>query len=189
MTPLCSLLGHRLPSGYSAATCSLRDDHPPRMNRHSELLFVFLVVAISAACAEVVPWRPCLNVDPNAPPNCTIHEVIVEPCKEAAEGKPCKLKRGIVSNVTAHYTPAFSTNNIQGRIFWASQVMDIPFLGLDPNVCLATTCPIVAGQRNMYHTEVAILKKYPVRMYDLKWRIWNEHQQECCFLFQIKIVK
>lgn len=37
--------------------------------------------------------------------NCTIHEVYIDPCKESAEGKPCKLKRGVVGNMTFHYTP------------------------------------------------------------------------------------
>lgn len=40
--------------------------------------------------------------------------------------------------------------------------MDIPFLGMSPDACLSTSCPIEAGQKNTYHVEVPILKKYPV---------------------------
>ncbi|CAK9834223.1 MD-2-related lipid-recognition protein [Anthophora retusa] len=159
------------------------------MNRNSVFLFAFLFVALSMVCAELVPWQKCVYPDPQAPTNCTIHEVYVDPCKEAAEAKPCKIKKGVVGNMTFHYTPAFSSEKMQGRIFWASQVMDIPFLGMDPDACLATSCPIEAGQRNTYHVQIPILKKYPVRTYDLKWKIWNEQEQECCFMFQIKITK
>ena len=40
--------------------------------------------------------------------------------------------------------------------------MDIPFLGMSPDACISTFCPIEAGQRNTYHVEIPILKKYPV---------------------------
>lgn len=40
--------------------------------------------------------------------------------------------------------------------------MDIPFLGMNPDACLSTSCPIEAGSRNTYHVEIPILKKYPV---------------------------
>ncbi|XP_060823354.1 MD-2-related lipid-recognition protein-like [Bombus pascuorum] len=160
------------------------------MNRNSALLVsLFLFVALSMVYAELVPWRQCPYPDPDTQSNCTIDEVYIDPCKESAEGKPCKLKRGVVGNMTFHYTPSFSSEKIQGRIFWASQVMDIPFLGMSPDACLSTSCPIEAGQKNTYHVEVPILKKYPVRTYDLKWKIWNEEEQECCFMFQIKITK
>ncbi|XP_076632822.1 MD-2-related lipid-recognition protein [Colletes latitarsis] len=159
------------------------------MNRNSELLLVLLFLALSAVRAELVPSRPCPYPDPNTPSNCTVHEVYVDPCKEAIEGKPCKIKRGIIGNMTFHYTPSFAAENLQTRIYWASQMMDIPFLGMNPDACLSTACPVVAGQRGVYHAEINILKKYPIRMYDIKWKIWNEQEQECCFMFQIKITK
>ncbi|CAL7950220.1 unnamed protein product [Xylocopa violacea] len=159
------------------------------MNRNCVLLFGFLLLALSVAVAELVPWQQCTSAGVEVPSNCTIHEVYIDPCKEAAESKPCKLKRGITGNITFHYTPTFSSEKVEGRMFWASQVMDIPFLGMDPNACLATTCPLEAGKMNTYHVDVPILNKYPVRTYDLKWKMWNEEGQECCFLFQIKITK
>ncbi|XP_053981491.1 MD-2-related lipid-recognition protein-like [Hylaeus volcanicus] len=160
------------------------------MNRNSEFLLVFLALALSSVVyAELVPARPCPYPEPDTPLNCTIHEVYVDPCKEAAEGKPCKLRRGIISNITFHYTPSFEAENLQSRVYWASQMMDIPFLGMDADACLFTMCPIVPGQRNTYQAQIHILKKYPIRMYDLKWRVWNEQEQECCFMFQIKITK
>ncbi|XP_043264722.1 MD-2-related lipid-recognition protein-like [Colletes gigas] len=159
------------------------------MNRNSGLLLALLFLALSAARAELVPSWPCSYPDPNTPTNCTVHEVYVDPCKEAIENKPCKIKRGIIGNMTFHYTPNFTAEKLQARIYWASQMMDIPFLGMNPDACLSTPCPVIAGQRSTYHAEINILKKYPIRMYDIKWKIWNELEQECCFMFQIKITK
>ncbi|KZC12796.1 MD-2-related lipid-recognition protein, partial [Dufourea novaeangliae] len=98
----------------------------------------------------------------NAPSNCTVTEVYIDPCKEAAEGKPCKVRRGVTSNMTIHYTPNFSADTMVGRVFWASQLTDIPFLGMSSEACSSTTCPIAAGQSNVYHAQIPILKKYPV---------------------------
>ncbi|XP_033325286.1 MD-2-related lipid-recognition protein [Megalopta genalis] len=159
------------------------------MNLNSELVLVFLALALTAVCAEFVPPRPCPYADPNTVSNCTVNEVYINPCKEIADSKPCKLKRGITSNMTIHFTPNFTSDTMTGRVFWASQLTDIPFLGMDANACLSTTCPVKAGERNTFFTEIPILKKYPVRMYDLKWRIWNDQNQECCFMYQIKITK
>lgn len=55
----------------------------------------------------------------NTQTNCTIHEVYIEPCKEIAEGKPCKIKRGVIGNMTFHYTPGkyyIIYYNIEGKI-------------------------------------------------------------------------
>lgn len=68
---------------------------------------------------------------------------------------------------------AFSSDKIQGRIFWASQVMDIPFLGMNPDACLSTSCPIEAGLRNTYHVEIPILKKYPVVSIENNYILYN----------------
>ncbi|XP_076167612.1 MD-2-related lipid-recognition protein [Ptiloglossa arizonensis] len=171
-----------------AVFLSFRDDHPSRMNRNSEFLVVFLVLALSMVYAEIIPHRPCPYPD-QTPLNCTIHEVNLDPCKEAAEGKPCKIKKGITGNITFQYTPNFSADTLQGRVYWATQATDIPFLGMDSDACLSTPCPVLADQKSTYHAEIHILKKYPVRTFDLKWKIWNEQEQECCFMFQIKITK
>ena len=40
----------------------------------------------------------------DAPINCTVHEVRVDPCKEAEEGKPCRLKRGHHASISFDYT-------------------------------------------------------------------------------------
>ncbi|XP_031836056.1 MD-2-related lipid-recognition protein [Nomia melanderi] len=159
------------------------------MNRNSDLVLIFLAVGLTLAFAEVVPIRECPYPDSNVISNCTVHEVHIEPCREAVERKPCKLRRGVSANMTIHYTPNFSAEEMDARVFWASELTDIPFLGMDPNACLSTTCPVEAGRRSVFHMEIPILKKYPVRMFDLKWRVRTEQGDECCFMYQIKITK
>ncbi|XP_017886992.1 MD-2-related lipid-recognition protein-like [Ceratina calcarata] len=163
------------------------------MTRDSVTLFSFifclLFLGLYHVEGELVQWGPCSYPEGVTPSNCTVHEVNIDPCKEAAENKPCKLKRGIVGNMTFHYTPTFSSDKLEGRIYWVSQLADIPFLGLNSNACLMTNCPIEAGQKNIYRVQVPILKEYPVRTYNLKWKIWNDQEEECCFQYQIKITK
>jgi len=36
---------------------------------------------------------------------CTIHEVRVDPCREAEERKPCSLKKGQDASISFDYTP------------------------------------------------------------------------------------
>lgn len=52
--------------------------------------------------------------------------------------------------------------------------MDIPFLGMNPDACLSTSCPIEAGSRNTYHVEIPILKKYPVVSIRNNWTLYDD---------------
>lgn len=61
-----------------------------------------------------------------------------------------------------YYFPDFSADTLQGRVYWATQATDIPFLGMDSDACLSTPCPVLADQKSTYHAEIHILKKYPV---------------------------
>lgn len=45
----------------------------------------------------------CISAQTNAL-NCTIHEVRVDPCREAEERKPCVLKRGRTASISFDYT-------------------------------------------------------------------------------------
>ncbi|XP_017893561.1 MD-2-related lipid-recognition protein-like [Ceratina calcarata] len=137
---------------------------------------------------ELIQWRPCPYPNAATASNCTIHEVYVDPCEDAASGKPCNFKRGISANMTFHYTPSFSSESIQGGIYWTIDSIDIPILSVRSNPCSLTTCPLEAGQKNIYHLETTV-RRYPLREYDLKWRIWNDQQEECCFIYQITITR
>ncbi|KAH0948266.1 hypothetical protein HN011_009316 [Eciton burchellii] len=159
------------------------------MNRNSALATaaVLLVFALSTVYAEVVHWTECPSS--MRPVNCEIHEVRVEPCREAAERKPCLLKRGRNASISFDYTPRFNGNTLSSRAYWASEVADLPFLGMPLDACTSTVCPAVAGERQTYSVILPISKKFPPRTYELKWKLWNEESEECCFMFPIKLQK
>ncbi|XP_011877072.1 PREDICTED: MD-2-related lipid-recognition protein-like [Vollenhovia emeryi] len=164
----------------------LATNHRPlKMNRNVTLATVVLILALSAVYAELVQWTPC---PPSTEEQCTIHEVHVDPCREAEERKPCSLKKGRNASISFEYTPQF-TGSLQSRAYWASEIVDLPFLGMPVDACLSTTCPASVGQRQSYSVLLPISKKFPARTYDLKWKLWNEQEQMCCFMFQIKLVK
>ncbi|KAG5347176.1 ML1P protein, partial [Acromyrmex charruanus] len=160
---------------------------PSKMNRNITLVAV-LILALSTVYAEIVHWTPC---PPNPEQNtvqCTIHEVRVDPCREAEERKPCSLKKGQDASISFDYTPQFN-GSLSSRAYWASEIVDLPFLGMPIDACPSTTCPASPGQKQTYSVALPISKKFPTRTYDLKWKLWNEQEQECCFMFQIKLVK
>ncbi|XP_012256338.2 MD-2-related lipid-recognition protein-like [Athalia rosae] len=154
------------------------------------LIALFAVAAISTTLAEVVVWQPCSDeVSVSEQPGCTIHEVRVNPCREAAQGKPCRIKRGRNAGITFDYTPNFSSDTLQNRAYWTRPGGDLPFIGMNLNACNATVCPSVSGQKQTYSYQLSISQSFPARTYDVKWKLWNQEQQECCFVFQIKLYK
>ncbi|EZA56925.1 hypothetical protein DMN91_000855 [Ooceraea biroi] len=159
------------------------------MNRNSALATaaILLVLALSTVYAEVVHSSSCPASTKTV--NCTIHEVRVDPCREAAENKPCLLKRGHVASISFDYTAQFTGNTLSSRAYWASEIADLPFLGMPLDACSSTVCPTVPGERQTYTVNLPISKKFPARTYDLKWKLWNEQDEGCCFMFPIKLQK
>jgi Niemann-Pick C2 protein len=170
----------------------LATNHRPlKMNRNIALATAtILILALSTVYAEVVHSTPC-PISSSSSENsslCTIHEVRVDPCREAAEKKPCSLKRGSDASINFDYTPQFN-GNLSSRAYWASEIVDLPFVGMPLDACTSTVCPASPGQKQSYSVLLHISKKFPARTYDVKWKLWNEQEQECCFMFQIKLVK
>jgi len=58
--------------------------------------------------------------------------------------------------------PGVDVDSVTGKVFWANQAGDFPFVGMDTNGCSFTTCPIVAGNRQSYVYQLSISKKFPV---------------------------
>ncbi|XP_066583252.1 MD-2-related lipid-recognition protein-like [Prorops nasuta] len=152
-------------------------------------LLVFAALLLAAVYGEQIKFNECPKSDPNAVSYCTVHSVDVQPCKEAAEGKPCRLKRGNDASISFNYTANFEGQQLESRAYWASEVIDLPFIGMETNACLSTVCPAVPGQQQVYTIQLPISRQFPVRAYDLKWKLWNEQKQECCFMFAIKLHK
>ncbi|XP_012533140.2 MD-2-related lipid-recognition protein [Monomorium pharaonis] len=167
----------------------LATNHRPlKMNRNIALATAtILILALSTVYAEVVHSTPCPSSSEETS-QCTIHEVRVDPCREAEERKPCTLKKGRNASISFDYTTQFS-GQLSSRAYWASEIVDLPFLGMPLDACLSTVCPALPGQKQTYSIFLPISKKFPARTYDLKWKLWNEQEQECCFMFPIKLVK
>ncbi|XP_011697884.1 PREDICTED: MD-2-related lipid-recognition protein-like [Wasmannia auropunctata] len=168
---------------------SLGYELPSKMNRNFALATAaVLILALSAAYAEVVHFTSCPSSSEENT-ECTIHEVRVDPCREAEEQKPCSIKKGRNASISFDYTTQFS-GNVSSRAYWASEIVDLPFLGMPLDACRTSTiCPVTPGQKQSYSVFLPISKKFPARTYDLKWKLWNEQDQGCCFMFQIKLVK
>ncbi|XP_034249668.1 MD-2-related lipid-recognition protein-like [Thrips palmi] len=161
----------------------------------SNILAVTLAALLFAgvAFADVVEFRSCdENVDETfgepIQRNCTINAVSVTPCPEAAEGKPCKIKRGNSVSLAVDFTPLYADQELTGRAYWANQLVDLPLLGMDTNACNYTSCPIKANQKQTYDYKLEISNFFPVRAYDVKWKLWNDNT-ECCFLIGIKLLR
>ncbi|PSN35232.1 hypothetical protein C0J52_15517 [Blattella germanica] len=167
--------------------------------------FFVVLLLVAAAWGEVVQFESCppdSEDEPAPAPNCTVHEVRISPCAEASENKPCKIKRGRSASIQFDFTalivqytcftvPAAATETLTGRAFWTNTAGDLPFVGMNTDACSYTTCPVQANQRQTYDYQLSISRKFPVRAYDVKWKLWNEELSvfQCCFIAKIKLVK
>ncbi|XP_020279274.1 MD-2-related lipid-recognition protein-like [Pseudomyrmex gracilis] len=169
----------------TAAFFHLTTNHrSPKMNRN----IVLAALVLSVVYAEVVHFTSC-PPDPDVVEACTVNEVRVDPCREAEERKPCGLKKGRNASISFDFTPEFGGEYLETRAYWASEVVDLPFLGMSSNACESTTCPATPNQKQTYSVILPISKKFPMRTYNLKWKLWNEQRQHCCFMFPIKLLK
>lgn len=151
------------------------------------------VLLLGAVGAEVVSFTNCpLSGDEIASaPNCTIHEVRISPCAEASQGKPCVIKRGRSASIEFDFSTSVDVDSVTGKVYWVNSAGEFPFLGMNSDGCSFTTCPVVAGNMHSYVYQLSISKKFPVRSYDIKWRVWNEQADilNCCFMTKIKLAK
>nr|CAD7586623.1 unnamed protein product [Timema genevievae] len=135
--------------------------------------------------------RPCCvsAAIENVPRNCTVNEVRVDPCSEAAQKKACKVKKGTAASISFDFTPGVSASSLSSRAYWASTT-DIPFIGMDTDACEYTNCLTVAGQQQTYSFNLQIpSRKVQTMVYDVKWKLWDDNSMECCFLIKIHITK
>ncbi|KAK4886433.1 hypothetical protein RN001_002704 [Aquatica leii] len=118
------------------------------------IIFVFAVITlISAVVGEIVTVENCA---PNKE-KCTIEEVRIDPCAEAASKKPCKLKRGKPAGVAIDYVPHFSSDSITAKATYLDQLLP----GMDTDGCKTTKCPVIAGNKQTYTYNLNIARKFP----------------------------
>ena len=156
------------------------------------ILAAALVALLAIASAEVVKFESCdanLDEDAELPErNCTVTALRVTPCPESAEDKPCKIKRGNSVQLSVDFTPTHADTELSGRAYWSNQLVDLPLLGMDTNACNYTSCPLKANEKQTYTYNLEISNFFPVRAYDVKWKLWND-ETECCFIVPIKLIR
>ncbi|KAL3265400.1 hypothetical protein HHI36_009606 [Cryptolaemus montrouzieri] len=152
--------------------------------------FTILFFFVLGCSTEVVDFSPCENVDEEY---CEIKEVKINPCKEAAEKKPCVVRKRTNASIEFDYIPSFNTSEAFA-LAYSSGIVDVPMPGMDKKACNYTKCPIVSGQLNTYSNSFYLSKMYPSSIYTVKFWLWdathkdsNKNYIGCCFIVKIKL--
>uniref|UniRef100_A0A182RKT1 ML domain-containing protein n=1 Tax=Anopheles funestus TaxID=62324 RepID=A0A182RKT1_ANOFN len=145
---------------------------------------VLLALCLQVASGEVVNFQKCPGEE-----KCTIHEVSITPCTEAAEGTACTVYRGTNVSITFDFTPNFAANELTADVSWTRPNFDLPFIGMDTAACKHTNCPVSSGNRQTYAYDLPIKKEYPPQHYDVKWKLTSENKDSCCLIVQINITR
>ncbi|XP_049841384.1 MD-2-related lipid-recognition protein-like [Schistocerca gregaria] len=152
-----------------------------------------LLLLVAACVAEEVTFRNCNEKgldDVGTSRNCSIHQVTVNPCREAAQNKPCRLAKGRSAGISFTYTPDESADELVSVASWKGPLMNAKFEGMDTDACHFTSCPVTGGQTSNYTFNLTLGRRIPTREYDVMWKLWNKGEErkfECCFLITIKI--
>lgn len=121
---------------------------------HAVPLTLLLVLCAVAVSAEVLPHTNCPGVS-----TCDVHELRVNGCRRIVKGV-CQLRRGSTPEISFDYTPAFEASSLHGQVYWVSPGGDLPFLGMETNACLHTTCPLQSGVKQSYAYNLETSRKY-----------------------------
>lgn len=105
---------------------------------------------------------------------------------------------------------------MESRAFWANQLIDLPFMGMEGDACKeGTKCPLKRDAKNNYKIKLPILKEYPAvsvpifyicnfmqfniiiyglyvstifqRPFDVKFKLWNKDKIEENCCFVVQI--
>lgn len=121
---------------------------------------------------------------------CTISNVNINPCAEAAEDFPCKVKRGRSVSLEFDLAPEFPVGSLHSQAYWAQGSLDLPLQNMDTDGCKNTACPIQERTTAQYKWTLNVEKKFPVRGYDVKLKLTSQDPNNfCCFIFKIKLTK
>ncbi|GLV35790.1 Niemann-Pick type C-2g [Carabus blaptoides fortunei] len=140
-------------------------------------ILVYLLVTsffVYSLC-EVVKFSDCTDNDPKGV--CTVHQLRINPCKEAASNKACKLKKGTTSTLQMDFTTLVPIDTMKGLPYWAS-VTDLPFVGMDSDACKFTACPIGQNVNQTYDFQLTIAKSLPRGTFDVKWKFWIDEEMK-----------
>ncbi|GAB0087675.1 hypothetical protein DMENIID0001_020140 [Sergentomyia squamirostris] len=155
------------------------------MFKITHVLFLLCLTFSLSAC-ELVKFQEC---EEKSPQGCTIHAVRINPCPESANDQPCKIKRGRSATIEFDYATDYGTNEMDSRIYWSNDGVDLPLIGVETNGCNIVTCPVVANVNHTYAWTLNVSKKFPIRTFDIKMKIKNQDENFCCFLTKIRLTK
>ncbi|XP_059607676.1 MD-2-related lipid-recognition protein-like [Phlebotomus argentipes] len=149
-------------------------------------ILAVLTIVISPSASELVRFQQCEETSPQP---CTIHAVRINPCPEAENDQPCKIKRGRSASIEFDYAMEFQATELDSRMYWNNEGVDLPLIGVDTNGCNMVSCPIEANANNTYVWTLNVSKKFPIRVFDIKVKIKNQDNNFCCFLTKIRLTK
>ncbi|XP_054261577.1 MD-2-related lipid-recognition protein-like isoform X2 [Macrosteles quadrilineatus] len=151
---------------------------------------LLLLAICGLAYCEVIKTQKCY-IPGGQSPNCIVHEVKIDPCPEAAEDKPCKIKLGTNATLSFEYTPNWGTSKAGSQAFKVGTLVDIGFENMDTNGCKYTTCPIEENKRQTYTFALQVEKQFPVTTHQIRWKLWDEEDfhRQCCFKYPLTLIK
>ncbi|KAB0798779.1 hypothetical protein PPYR_07074 [Photinus pyralis] len=137
------------------------------------IVFIFAVLTLfSAVVGEIITFDNCAtNKD-----KCTIHEVRMDPCKEAAAKKPCKVKKGKPGSIEIDYTPHFDSDTLTGTATYLGQLLP----NMETNACLTSPCPVVSGNKQTYTYQLLIDRIFPSGIFDVHWTLTGQNEGDHC---------
>lgn len=60
-----------------------------------------------------------------------------------------------------YFISEFGGDVLHSRPYWASEIVDLPFLGMPLEACPSTVCPATPNQKQTYTVVLPISKKFP----------------------------
>ncbi|XP_032597606.1 MD-2-related lipid-recognition protein [Drosophila grimshawi] len=151
-------------------------------------LSLLLLLLLAVVChADVIQYQMC----PDSVDVCSIDEVRVDPCPQAATNTPCRLRRRHPSRISFDFTPKFDAEHLVSSLGWAkSETEELPLLTLERDSCKNTQCPVKANVQQTYAIDVPIDAKFPMSTYTIRWALKDEvSSKRCCFTIVIKVVR
>ncbi|XP_057337479.1 MD-2-related lipid-recognition protein-like [Microplitis mediator] len=150
--------------------------------------FAILIVlgSIGFSTSKVVPFFNC-SYPEGTEISCKVHEVRINPCKIIPhQANACSITRGQNASMEFDYTANFEGNSLESCAYYNNDGRDFAY-PLRTNACTSTVCPVQPGQKQTYNITLFVSPEFSARLYRVKWKLWNPQQQECCFMFHIKL--
>ncbi|XP_030370664.1 MD-2-related lipid-recognition protein-like [Scaptodrosophila lebanonensis] len=150
-------------------------------------LSLLLLLLIAVSSGEVVNFSNCDDsVD-----SCTVDQVRVDPCPQAANNAACHIKRRKNSIMSFDFTPKFDADKLDATLVWVkSETEHLPLVTLERDACKATPCPVKSGVQQTYTLQVPIEPKFPTSAYTIRWALKDAVSgKRCCFNIDIKVVR